>query len=416
MSDPTLNYPSNRTTDTLPIVRSQVKDILTQSQAFRSLSEPQRRDLASDMVKIAHFIVGDSEANAPRAAALAGAGGGRSGPISKQPGDLAGQTAGQRFADPGAVSAREGAATYADLVKKVDFPNFVAGLIHGVFDAIVNASIRQMEAYAELVKNVAKSVDQYMKDNVTDNQARDYLADKYPGFLDVDISGQQPKLKPREGADESNLPDFFSELGLSTPVNSLDQDNVEQVLVPAARRRIAMDRQQLLATMVLMGINRLVVTDGRIEATVLFELDTKDEVKRRFSSTTGLGTDHSATSESGSDGSQSKSGREGGFLWWGGQDVESKSTWYNKNYSQDSTKFKVSTTQSEDSTAKVDLHAKLGGKVNINFKSETFPLDRMADLIQVDKIREKTLVASTPITATQAGQTTTGQVPATPGK
>jgi len=30
----------------------------------------------------------------------------------------------------------------------------------------------------------------------------------------------------------------------------------------------------------------------------------------------------------------------------------------------------------------VDLHAKLGGKVKVNFKSETFPLDKMGDLIQ----------------------------------
>jgi hypothetical protein len=226
MSDPTLNYASHGKTETLPIVRSQVKDILTQSQAFRSLSEPQRRDLASDMVKIAHFIVGDSEANAPRAAALAGAGVSARGPIQKQqPGELAGQTAGQRFADPGAVSAREGAAAYSDLVKKVDFPSFVGGLIHGVFDAIVNASIRQMEAYAELVKNVAKSVDQYMKDNVTDNQARDYLADKYPNFSSR-YHGQQPALKPAKPT--SNLPTF--ELGLST-WSTPDEDNVEQVLV-----------------------------------------------------------------------------------------------------------------------------------------------------------------------------------------
>jgi isochorismate hydrolase len=37
-------------------------------------------------------------------------------------------------------------------------------------------------------------------------------------------------------------------------------------LVVAARRRMAIDRQQLLATMVMMGINRVVVTDGKISA------------------------------------------------------------------------------------------------------------------------------------------------------
>jgi len=37
-------------------------------------------------------------------------------------------------------------------------------------------------------------------------------------------------------------------------------------------------------------------------------------------------------------------------------------------------------TQSEDSAASVDLHAKLVGKVQVNFKSETFPLEKMADV------------------------------------
>jgi len=36
--------------------------------------------------------------------------------------------------------------------------------------------------------------------------------------------------------------------------------------VAAAKRRIAIDRRQLLATMVMMGINRVVVTDGKIVA------------------------------------------------------------------------------------------------------------------------------------------------------
>ena len=37
-------------------------------------------------------------------------------------------------------------------------------------------------------------------------------------------------------------------------------------LVAAARRRMAFQRQQVLMTRVLMGINRIVVTDGKIRA------------------------------------------------------------------------------------------------------------------------------------------------------
>ena len=108
------------------------------------------------------------------------------------------------------------------LVDAVDFPQFVAGLIEGTFDAIVDASVRQMEAYTELLRNVAKSTDEFMRDNVSDR-----------------------------GQDE------------------------------AARRRIATDRQQTLATMVLMGINRIVVTDGKIKAGVIFELEERCDQRPR---------------------------------------------------------------------------------------------------------------------------------------
>jgi len=37
-------------------------------------------------------------------------------------------------------------------VKAVNFPQFVADLIHGTFDAIVTASIKQMDAYSELLR------------------------------------------------------------------------------------------------------------------------------------------------------------------------------------------------------------------------------------------------------------------------
>ena len=94
-------------------------------------------------------------------------------------------------------STRIGAALIAD----VDFPDFVAELIHGTFGAIVNASIRQMEAYAKLVHDVAESLDANLRDS---------------DFEDC--------LQKRVGG----------------------------------RRRIASTRQQLLSTMVLMGINRVV--------------------------------------------------------------------------------------------------------------------------------------------------------------
>ena len=152
--------------------------------------------------------------------------------------------------------ARSGNA-FADLLQEVNFPAFVRDLINGVFNSIVTSSIQQMEAYSELIENVAKTVDQFIKDNVSEQNARDYLVDKYPNHLEIDFSAEKPKLKPKEGYDGANLPDFFADLGLEKPMSSLDSETVEAQLMPAARQRIAMERQRLLATMVMMGINRL---------------------------------------------------------------------------------------------------------------------------------------------------------------
>jgi hypothetical protein len=113
------------------------------------------------------------------------------------------------------------------LVTDTAFPSFVSSLLNGVFEAIVDSSIRQMEAYAELVAGVAQSLDEFTNENISDNEARDHLLDR--------------------------LPQFFSKSSTRTKRRDV---------------RLASSRQQLLATMVLMGINRIVVTDGRISARI----------------------------------------------------------------------------------------------------------------------------------------------------
>ena len=44
---------------------------------------------------------------------------------------------------------------------QIEFPDFVGDLIDGVFNAIVEASIRQMEAFADLLAVVAAQIDQF---------------------------------------------------------------------------------------------------------------------------------------------------------------------------------------------------------------------------------------------------------------
>jgi len=409
-------------------IRSQVRTRLLASPSFRALDKATQRQVAYDTVNALSYIARGEGRSVPASVTL----GGNSGafvpaqamagspttlpqrsigpmrnvssvlqpPAPGSPGSPGGAPAGNPGRQRGDLgeAAFEGSQAFTETIANVNFPAFVGGLIDGVFNSIVTTSIKQMEAYAEMVKNVSKSVDQYMKDNVTENNARDYLADRYPDHLEVDITGNQPKLKPKEGYDEDSLPDFFSDLGLKTPVKSLDEDNVEQDLVPAARRRIAMDRQQLLATMVMMGVNRLVVTNGTIEASCLFELDTHGARTSHANRTTDFDRTRTSGNEWGNDGSYSRSNKERDASWFSdARDAsETKSNWYSKGSRTETANFKMHTASDRADEQTIDLHAKLGGKVKVNFKSDYFPMEKMVDALQVNQIRDKTAAGLAP--------------------
>src|SRR3954462_12014895 len=89
------------------------------------------------------------------------------------------------------IAARAGA-----LSDEIDFPAFVASLIHGTFDAIVDSSIKQMESFAELVAAVAKPLDQFAQENVTSGQARGWLVEQFPRDVTLVEEGGEYKLMP----------------------------------------------------------------------------------------------------------------------------------------------------------------------------------------------------------------------------
>src|SRR5215213_7817474 len=65
-------------------------------------------------------------------------------------------------------------------VQNVGFVEFTAGLITGTFDAVIGATIKQMEAYAALVADLAKTLAQFQAENVSDAQINAHLVNRYP--------------------------------------------------------------------------------------------------------------------------------------------------------------------------------------------------------------------------------------------
>jgi hypothetical protein len=277
---------------------------------------------------------------------------------------------------------RVGDVTKATL-NAIDFPSFVSSLIQGTFQAIVDASIQQMEAYAELLKNAALTVDQFMKDNVTDGTARDYLADRFGGVFERDTTSNEPRLKVKSGAGgtDGELPSFFQGIGLPSP-DSLDDDTVEDKVVPATRRMLAEQRQQTLATMVLMGINRIVVSDGEISAKLQFHVDATESTQMRFDQQKSSGMNLSGTA--------------------GRNPFSAQGIMVN--------------TASMNAQSALNVRADLVGNVVVRFRSETFPLERFADSAAIQLINTR---AKVPAPAAQPGAAAPGAAapaaPAAPG-
>jgi len=250
----------------------------------------------------------------------------------------------KREAATDAIGRRAGA-----LSDELDFPAFVASLVHGTFDAIVDSSIRQMESFADLVSAVAKPLEQFSQDNVSPNQARDWLVQQYPKDLQLATGDEGPKVVPRpakgeDASDEPASPEWLNDFGLAG--NELTPDFVEQELVPKARDRVAQNRMQMLSTMVLLGMNRVIVKDGTISARLRFRAQAADHSKVDYA----VGDDPNANLEWGSRGS--------------------------RTYDAPTTKVSTVGVNVQSDT---DLKAELFGEVKINFASETLPLERFAD-------------------------------------
>jgi hypothetical protein len=255
----------------------------------------------------------------------------------------------------------------------INFPDFVGSLIQGTFQAIVDASIQQMEAYAELLKNAALTIDKFMDDNISDGMARDYLADRYNTVFTRDTSTANPTLQVREEARDEPLPSFFRGLGFDTPAD-LDRDAINEVVVPETRRTLAEQRQQTLATMVLMGINRIVVDDGEITAKLQFHIDASEKLALKF--------DQTKTTMGNLAGSSGRNMFAGNGI--------------------------MVNTSSLNAQSDINVRADLTGQVKVRFRSETFPLERFADSAAIQLINTR---ATVPNAAPPAGSASGAQTP-----
>jgi hypothetical protein len=400
----------------LAVVRTAVRDLLLATGAFEALDPERKRELAQAMVRVCQTailllreeIASDGLArNAQSTSAPPGT------PQSTSPGALDGAAQGLAAGDPQPASTREGArreaaarrgpaaplamaqtagqqfsgvatqrlaGTTRDILNAVSFPRFVTDLINGVFKALVDSNHQQMQAYVELVKNVAASTDGFADANMAPDRARQWLIDQFPGSFEMeggpddseddhdptfrDDEPTESRLKLKDGGAMPSEAALRAGLGLG-PEESIPSGDPETTLVPFARRALARQRQQMLATMVMLGMQRIVIESGRLNASMRFHIDTRSAA----ASDAGSRFDFSNRFEA--------SGKFG-FGPWG---VEAKMT---------NTIGYVST-QRDQTTEEMNTDLDLNSSVELYFKTDYLPLELLAGKGQVDRIKVNTL-------------------------
>jgi len=381
-------------------VRSTVRNMLLKSDGFRKLDAKTQNQVASDMARVADYLA--KPEGVPGNTIPGGVGAPATGMfIDRLTNDKSAAEASfaERQAAVDAIgaeefradAAREGAKVAGELLREVKFPAFVSGLIEGVFQSIVTSSMEQMEQYAKLISSVSKSLQQFMDDNVSENQGRDSMVDQFPDLFEIgmdDFSDTPgPKLQLRDDVDES---DALQKINNSITfengeLKSLDlsDEQVEKALVHNARIQIAKQRQQMMASMVMMGINRIVVTDGRISAKILYDFRAQDRQKSQRSATAmDVARDRYGNVQK----VRKAEGESEITRQWErdrGNDTEKGSSsgdYYasGKYQYEDKPIITAMSSASSGSEAQIQTKVQLAGNVSVNFKSDYLPLETLA--------------------------------------
>lgn len=338
------------TAATKDLVRSQVNALLASAAAFHALPKDDQERMKEHVVNIASYAaecVRDVCWQSERLGQV---------PMVRHR-ELAVGPIATSQEDVKTTAVSQVARVTHDTLKAVAFPAFVADLIRGTFNAITQANSQQFEQFGSLLGNVQKTVDDFMDDNISDDQARDWLQQTYPDHIEV----RSGKAGPKSGADEKTPPNFRSSLHLDDDV-TLDGDSIEDTLVPAARRRLAENRLQMLSMMVLMGVNRIVITGGKIRATMGFHIDATDRLHQEHATDMDFRV------------------AAAGSFGFGPWSVSA------------STSFAYVSSTRANSDDEIHVDTDLTGEVELHFKSDYFPVERFLRNDGIAKVQSNTPV------------------------
>lgn len=266
-------------------------------------------------------------------------------------------------------------------VQSLGFVEFTAGLVHGAFDAIINTTVKQMDAYSELVADLAKTLAEFKAEHVTEAQVTAHLSARYPDgeggtsvrpafeFTDtpadpatgINAKPAHEKLLEVAGAlisetRHNNVPlQFEGEHAIVDGATKFTEGQAGLARA-AVREMLAIGMIEHLRAMAREGMSRIVITEGELMSKLTFNVTatSQQEVQksryRKDEAKAGV------------------KGRYGGGRW---------NTQFNMGHSS----LNVNT-MNETSFDQVTMNAEIIGMVKIKFKTESFPPIATNDPIQ----------------------------------
>ncbi len=212
----------------------------------------------------------------------------------------------QTLNTPPIGNAAQAGIDVAKEVQNLGFVEFTTGLINGTFDAIIGSTIKQMEAYADLVTNLAKTLKEFESENVSQAQVTAHLIERYPepgnnsqtvvrqgyNFPGIDANNNPDNL-PEKTAEEQfqevvdaliaetqklqNIPGSgpltLTDLGITngTTPTSFDEKQI-QLIRQKISESLAQSMINHLREMAREGMARIVITDGEILSKLTFKV------------------------------------------------------------------------------------------------------------------------------------------------
>jgi hypothetical protein len=301
--------------------RAQARDVLSRSAAFKAMPLDEQRSIYLSLVE--EDIVKQRAANG----------------LSKPFATDSGEDMGYKGYDPGLSGDTR---AFRELVDSVDFPRFVADLMQAVFDGNLKVMKTQTDTYIKLMKEATKSSADFIK-KVKDDDAFAKLAE---------TRSSQYNVTTEKAADGS------TKLALMNPDgDKMDPEDAEvKKALFEAKLQMAQEHRAALREIILMGVTRLVVKKGEIEAGVEFTIKATRESKAHHDDQNVNVAAVEAAYES----------PLGGLF--GGP---------SGSVSVQNTNIQINTS---DKKATDDLSAKLMGKVKIEFITDYFKLDNFATM------------------------------------